>query len=391
MQNIWLVTVYQVDKNHDFSKDMTLTCNTGCLPSRLVKHACQWETRPPMVRRAGGWNSICADGVRWRQYAPLPSSRPRPHSSLLSKLVVSASSHHPDMTPPAPVLVALALSGFALLSCLGMLAVTLQREIDVEVGAARFSWNSISCFPVWKSWGGGGAGGGLGGRARLPHRRRGLPPLFWPPGAFWGEIFSESLKSTIIWIVQEWNENCKLRPDPGPCRGRLPRYYFLPRCHLGNPYCQNLFSSISRTGKCIQFPWGGCGGNANNFISASRCRAICSKAKAQANPVPAALQESPLVKVSWDFLGQILGRKCCLAIGRRGIRQLVTWNQRQGLATRDSPGKLKTNSFHNSYYRWYFSQGKCQRWVLLPKVRVVGNSSGFNMGDAQATGTTLGA
>ena len=161
MQNIWLVTVYQVDKNHDFSKDMTLTCNTGCLPSRLVKHACQWETRPPMVRRAGGWNSICADGVRWRQYAPLPSSRPRPHSSLLSKLVVSASSHHPDMTPPAPVLVALALSGFALLSCLGMLAVTLQREIDVEVGAARFSWNSIS-FPSlevlrrwrsgWRTW-----------------------------------------------------------------------------------------------------------------------------------------------------------------------------------------------------------------------------------------------
>ena len=37
------------------------------------------------------------------------------------------------MTPPAPVLAALALSGFALLACLGMLALTLQREIDVEV------------------------------------------------------------------------------------------------------------------------------------------------------------------------------------------------------------------------------------------------------------------
>ena len=108
---------------------------------------------------------------------------------------------------------------------------------------------------------------------------------------------------------------------------------------------QNFLLKFPRTGKCIQFPWGGCGGNANNFISASRCRAICSKAKAQANPVPAALQESPLVKVSWDFLGQILGRKCCLSIGRRGIRQLVTWNQRQGLATRDSPGKLKTKCF----------------------------------------------
>ena len=33
-------------------------------------------------------------------------------------------------------------------------------------------------------------------------------------------------------LVQEWLESCRLRPDPGPCRGRLPRYYFLPRCHL---------------------------------------------------------------------------------------------------------------------------------------------------------------
>ena len=52
----------------------------------------------------------------------------------VSNLLVSASvACSFTMTPPAPVLAALALSGFALLACLAMLALTLQREIDVEV------------------------------------------------------------------------------------------------------------------------------------------------------------------------------------------------------------------------------------------------------------------
>ena len=51
------------------------------------------------------------------------------------------------MTPPAPALAALLLSGFALFACLGMLAVTIQREIDVEVGSGAnafldvFTWH----------------------------------------------------------------------------------------------------------------------------------------------------------------------------------------------------------------------------------------------------------
>ena len=174
-------------------------------------------------------------------------------------------------------------------------------------------------------------------------------------------------------------ENCSLRPDPGPCRGRLPRYYFLPRCNKILLF-QNLIR-FSRTSKCIQFPWGGCGGNANNFISASQCQATClTPTNAQAKPVPAAVQEHPLIKVSQDFLGRksishVSQCYICLSEGRGGILQRVTWNQRQGLVTRDSPGppsyylsfpKITFKDFlsitsDNFLSRWYFSQGKCQR------------------------------
>jgi len=80
---------------------------------------------------------------------------------------------------------------------------------------------------------------------------------------------------------QDWEENCKLRPDPGPCRGRLPRFYFL-----------------ARTGACIQFPWGGCGGNANNFLSLSECEATCSKQAIEVKPDQAVKKALPIVQVT---------------------------------------------------------------------------------------------
>ena len=129
--------------------------------------------------------------------------------------------------------------------------------------------------------------------------------------------------SAIQWMVQEWLESCRLRPDPGPCRGRLPRYYFLPRCHLVQWqsffFSQNLIQ-LSRTSKCIQFPWGGCGGNANNFISASQCQAAClASTTAQANPVSAAtMQEHPLIKVSQDSLGRNPFHTSLNAVSLRG-------------------------------------------------------------------------
>ena len=69
----------------------------------------------------------------------------QPH--ILSVLVLASYSGVAIMTPPTPALAALLLSGFALFACLGMLAVTLQREIDVEVGLGAsafldvFTWH----------------------------------------------------------------------------------------------------------------------------------------------------------------------------------------------------------------------------------------------------------
>ena len=69
----------------------------------------------------------------------------QPH--ILSVLVLASYSGVAIMTPPAPALAALLLSGFAFFACLGMLAVTLQREIDVEVGSGAsafldvFTWH----------------------------------------------------------------------------------------------------------------------------------------------------------------------------------------------------------------------------------------------------------
>jgi len=52
---------------------------------------------------------------------------------------------------------------------------------------------------------------------------------------------------------------CSLLPDPGPCGSQVSRWYFLPK-----------------EGDCIQFPWGGCQGNDNNFVSLDQCRAACN-------------------------------------------------------------------------------------------------------------------
>ena len=51
---------------------------------------------------------------------------------------------------------------------------------------------------------------------------------------------------------------CWLAPDPGPCSSSVRRYYYLPRL-----------------ADCLQFPWGGCQGNDNNFLSLRQCRHTC--------------------------------------------------------------------------------------------------------------------
>ncbi len=52
--------------------------------------------------------------------------------------------------------------------------------------------------------------------------------------------------------------------DQGPCKAAIPRWYF------DNNYNQ-----------CKDFLFGGCRGNANNFVSAKKCEVICRNTDVQ--------------------------------------------------------------------------------------------------------------
>ncbi|XP_052893823.1 tissue factor pathway inhibitor-like [Anopheles moucheti] len=54
------------------------------------------------------------------------------------------------------------------------------------------------------------------------------------------------------------DEQCKLPPRRGVCRALLPRYRYDPSQK-----------------ECIEFKFGGCDGNANNFMSYKQCMEAC--------------------------------------------------------------------------------------------------------------------
>lgn len=55
------------------------------------------------------------------------------------------------------------------------------------------------------------------------------------------------------------DDPCVLTPDHGPCDGDLTRFYF---------------NKVKE--RCIEFSYGGCAGNANNFVTAEECTSTCS-------------------------------------------------------------------------------------------------------------------
>ena len=57
-----------------------------------------------------------------------------------------------------------------------------------------------------------------------------------------------------------FSDPCKLPPDPGPCKGYFPKYYYDSEC-----------------GKCAIFIYGGCLGNANRFDTLEECEKECGK------------------------------------------------------------------------------------------------------------------
>jgi len=71
---------------------------------------------------------------------------------------------------------------------------------------------------------------------------------------------------------------CSLPPSPGPCGSVVPRWYYLPRQQ-----------------DCIQFPWGGCKGNNNNFVSLEQCRAACQVSKGDVVTTTTTYHELPTI------------------------------------------------------------------------------------------------
>nr|P0DMJ4.1 RecName: Full=PI-actitoxin-Afv2b; Short=PI-AITX-Afv2b; AltName: Full=Kunitz-type protease inhibitor AFAPI-III [Anthopleura fuscoviridis] len=53
--------------------------------------------------------------------------------------------------------------------------------------------------------------------------------------------------------------NCLLPMKVGPCRARVPRFYY-----------------NSSSGKCEGFTYGGCGANANKFQTKAQCEKACA-------------------------------------------------------------------------------------------------------------------
>ena len=63
----------------------------------------------------------------------------------------------------------------------------------------------------------------------------------------------------VHFIVTISDNRCRLPADVGPCRGNISRWYY-----------------DNQRGECIEFGWGGCEGNLNNFIDKETCLSSCS-------------------------------------------------------------------------------------------------------------------
>ena len=66
---------------------------------------------------------------------------------------------------------------------------------------------------------------------------------------------------------------CLAMPDPGPCTQNILRWSAVKFYNL---HFMSWFRYyLSREGDCFQFPWGGCAGNDNRFLTRAQCLATC--------------------------------------------------------------------------------------------------------------------
>ncbi|KAK9405044.1 kunitz/BPTI-like toxin [Crotalus adamanteus] len=90
---------------------------------------------------------------------------------------------------------------------------------------------------------------------------------------------------------------CSLPAETGPCKGRIPRFYY---------------NSASK--QCQQFIYGGCGGNANNFETKDQCHYTCVEKRGVCPQGPQQQGQQDKIpcrencKNDWKCPGQ---QKCC--------------------------------------------------------------------------------
>lgn len=80
-------------------------------------------------------------------------------------------------------------------------------------------------------------------------------PAWLTTEVFW-EFVVDKCVYTCVCVLQDV---CWASAETGPCRAMLPRWYF-----------------DREEGRCVQFIYGGCGGNRNNFESEAYCLSVCS-------------------------------------------------------------------------------------------------------------------
>uniref|UniRef100_A0A8B9IU77 Tissue factor pathway inhibitor 2 n=1 Tax=Amazona collaria TaxID=241587 RepID=A0A8B9IU77_9PSIT len=93
-------------------------------------------------------------------------------------------------------------------------------------------------------------------RSGEPSARPRLLPRPWAPRQWWSGGFP---RFPTLGLTQAQKQRaCLLPPDEGPCRALVPRWYY-------DRYTQS----------CQEFTYGGCHGNANNFLTLDDCEKSC--------------------------------------------------------------------------------------------------------------------